>query len=1404
MVLLSATFQCPSGVVCLLYRGPYFTLEPPTLVEFTNSTGAEIRCQSDGSPKPSTRWETVSGTRVSQDGTLTIRPFAAEAYKQDLHATFYRCVATNIVGSISSRLVHVLGVLDERIQAQAQDDVVVRGSSAVLRCRVRRSQAPYSAFDAWLRDDGYSITRPTYKEERYSVLHSGELIVHRTNMADTERTYRCRIRNTVSGDTVLSSNTGRAIVIDVGEAVPPKIKLVRGTARATVGRSVDLPCVVTAFPPANVTWYRRQSRKLEPVLETGVMKQVNGILTFEEVKLQHEGSYICVAANELGEVRAETRFTVSEPLGLALMPNYQVVELGMPAKLNCTATTSGTTHLTGLTWFKDGEMLQTSSRVRLETNAQLIIKPVKKEDAGMYQCFLGENLDVAQASAEIAVAETPPSLTQTFYQKAVKPGGSVSLQCQSKGRPLPTFSWERDQEPLFSDHRVRITNVNVGSQVISVLNLTRVTSEDSGLYGCRAVNDAGSVSHVARVSVHGKIFVRQAVSNLTSVPGQDVLLRCRYGGFPVESVTWYRDDLALPRHGRQSLDNDGNLRIRDFQGAVDAGDYVCSVKNMDEEVRATTQLVLVVPPVIDDHFFPETITVDEGSRSRLLCSVSKGDGPLRFQWFKDGRQLSSIPDGSVQYSDDSAMIKFRKVRFRDHGKYTCYATNDAAGDNRTTDVVVNVSPRIKVSPHNTSTILGGRVLLDCTAEGFPTPVVTWQKLAGGDAGSGFEDLRLNFRSYVLPNGSLLIGDVEEFDEGLFRCLAHNGIGSPVNREASLQVQEPPQFKERFKVLYVRRGETFQAKCSASAGDSPVDFTWEKNYRALNCSRCVSRMESDGSDLTILGTVRGDCGVYSCTARNDIGKDVTFLQIVVQEPPDAPWSLSLTNYSSRTASLHWHAPYDGNSEILKYKVQYKLENDLLSGFGYEMALPAGETTAVLSKLHPVSTYEVRVVAENAFGTSAPSNVTVVTTKEEAPSGPPTSVSLYTTGSQSLKVTWRPPSRDQHHGTILGYHVGYRVAGDDDSSSGTPSVKQVDSRGANSSHGLETTYLTNLRRLTKYAVTVQAYNSAGRGPSSDEVYATTLETAPPTSPSVQVEAHSTTSILVQWKKDPKDRSENTEYVLHYGGDDGDWKTHQLASHERQFLLQNLRCGSQYRLYVTASNSLGMGEPGEEALIRTQGSPPVAPSKDGFVVANKTSALLRLGRWGDGGCPIGRFVLQYRQKLEPPWAAAVQTVSPPPMGEHLLSALAPGKVYELSVVAHNDAGATRAEYDFVTLSPRATKTTTEPMFGRSGTGFRFPLQEHLVFIVPALLSAFVVILVLVILFFYWRRQAPAVADTASEKELPGRKVYAEESFIISELPLKGERGCSQDTQVIGGSIFDSRSKRNYHIYTTNQSVL
>lgn len=50
----------------------------------------------------------VAGLRTFTDeGTLVLPPFRSEDYRQDVHAVIYRCVATNAIGSITSRDVHV-------------------------------------------------------------------------------------------------------------------------------------------------------------------------------------------------------------------------------------------------------------------------------------------------------------------------------------------------------------------------------------------------------------------------------------------------------------------------------------------------------------------------------------------------------------------------------------------------------------------------------------------------------------------------------------------------------------------------------------------------------------------------------------------------------------------------------------------------------------------------------------------------------------------------------------------------------------------------------------------------------------------------------------------------------------------------------------------------------------------------------------------------------------------------------------------------------------------------------------------------------------------------------------------------------------------------------------------------
>lgn len=97
-------------------RGPAFVMEPPSRLEFSNSSGGWLDCSASGSPQPSIDWLSIDGTsigdvggirRVLRNGTLVLLPFPAGAYRQDIHSTIYRCVASNRVGRIISRDVQV-------------------------------------------------------------------------------------------------------------------------------------------------------------------------------------------------------------------------------------------------------------------------------------------------------------------------------------------------------------------------------------------------------------------------------------------------------------------------------------------------------------------------------------------------------------------------------------------------------------------------------------------------------------------------------------------------------------------------------------------------------------------------------------------------------------------------------------------------------------------------------------------------------------------------------------------------------------------------------------------------------------------------------------------------------------------------------------------------------------------------------------------------------------------------------------------------------------------------------------------------------------------------------------------------------------------------------------------------
>ena len=92
------------------------------------------------------------------------------------------------------------------------------------------------------------------------------------------------------------------------------------------------------------------------------------------------------------------------------------------------------------------------------------------------------------------------------------------------------------------------------------------------------------------------------------------------------------------------------------------------------------------------------------------------------------------------------------------------------------------------------------------------------------------------------------------------------------------------------------------------------------------SRYTIREESseDGvlSTISIKRTQREDSALFTCVATNPFGSDDTSINLIIQERPETPFGLKVLDKKSRTVKLSWQAPYDGNSNLTRYVIEFK--------------------------------------------------------------------------------------------------------------------------------------------------------------------------------------------------------------------------------------------------------------------------------------------------------------------------------------------------------------------------------------------------------------------------------------------------------------------------------------------------
>uniref|UniRef100_A0A8C9STS3 Peroxidasin n=1 Tax=Scleropages formosus TaxID=113540 RepID=A0A8C9STS3_SCLFO len=188
-------------------------------------------------------------------------------------------------------------------------------------------------------------------------------------------------------------------------------------------------------------------------------------------------------------------------------------------------------------------------------------------------------------------------------------------------------------------------------------------------------------------------------------------------------------------------------------------------------------------------------------------------------------------------------------------------------------------PRITSEPQDVDVTSGNTVYFTCRAEGNPKPQIIW--LRNNNALNMRDDSRLN----LLEDGTLMIQDTRETDQGVYQCMAKNVAGEVKTSEVTLRyfgAPSRPSFVIQPQNTEVLVGESVTLECSATGQPHPR-ISWTRGDRTpLPTDARITITPSGGLYIQDVSEVDG--GQYTCFASNNIDTIHATAYIIVQATP----------------------------------------------------------------------------------------------------------------------------------------------------------------------------------------------------------------------------------------------------------------------------------------------------------------------------------------------------------------------------------------------------------------------------------------------------------------------------------------------------------------------------------------
>ncbi|KAM3729101.1 Hemicentin-2 [Dirofilaria immitis] len=772
-------------------------------------------CKVSGYPLPTIRWmkdgylvpvNEKSGIRLIDGGQgLEI----LEAKRE--HAGIWICEASNAAGKTDHELNLDVWTLPI-VYIHPEDNVRPIDSVITIQCQASGNPEPSLS---WSKDGQPLIT--SAEGVRIS-LKGARLDIPRLKQSHVGE-YTCTAMNEVG-------TSFATVHIDV--LVPPVINRdnIEMSPRLPTAQTLTLICDATGKPLPEILWYVNDTMIRETTSNV-IIGEDGRYLQVNDVSLNDNGAYKCVASNVAGEDELLYTVTIVQAPKIINGDNYQVIE-GGEAQILCNVNGEPPPVVT---WQRNGISIETGMRYITE-NEMLRITDARSSDSGLYVCVATNEAGTAQQAFTLEVYVIPRIITISPNESLVPIGSPFSLKCGVRGFPSPDITWLLNGKILSKDNK----GYTVVRETESTTNLKMCSAEDGTLFvekaleqakltfKCIARNNAGSDSkeYIVRV-ISPPVVIKKGIKTINTTEDEPSLLICEIEGeFP--KIDWYKDGQPLVLKPNVELSPDRTQLKIHHSKLHDEGMYSCIAVNPAGNATQKQQLYVGVPPRITEK--PRRIVVKSGQPAELWCEAVGIPKP-HITWLKDDKALSQTAlDDYTDVLKSTAL--FPNVSSRDSGVYTCKAENWAGTSYKDVDLVVLIPPEIHPERLNVTANIEETVILTCNTTGVPQPVVSWVKIPNIDISNSDE-------KYQIYGTALHIKNVALEDEGFYHCVAKSNAGQAIGSRR-LTIHYP---RKDYKVIWVEcdeSGQPIKTTYVPARGDVPENgnnlLPWKQDLQDL--------------------------------------------------------------------------------------------------------------------------------------------------------------------------------------------------------------------------------------------------------------------------------------------------------------------------------------------------------------------------------------------------------------------------------------------------------------------------------------------------------------------------------------------------------------------------------------------